>query len=88
MGFGENLSVWKNPSDFSGEGKSGINPYLVFKSDFPEGATLLLCCYMWKLYTEVPEISRIRHRVCVCVCVPALSLCAWKRHAHKELAVF
>ena len=75
MEFGENSSssVWKNPSDFSGEGKSGSIPYLVFKSDSPEGVTPLLCCCMWKLYTEVLEISRIRYSVCrrthVCACV-------------------
>lgn len=71
MEFGENKCVWRHPSDFSGEGKAGATPRLVFKSDSPEGVTPLLCCCVWKLYTEVPEISRIRYSVCVPTCVCA-----------------
>lgn len=90
MEFGENKCVWRHPSDFTGEGKAGGTPHLVFKSDSPAGVTPLLCCCVWKLYTVVPEISRIKYSVCVptCVCVRAHSLCAQKQTAPEEVAVF
>lgn len=72
-GESSSSSVRKNPSDFSGEGRSGNIPYLVFRSDSTEGVASLPCYRMWNLYVEVPETSKARHSVCshVCACVSA-----------------